>query len=681
LSLMQQSSNQRGILVISKDPGLAKLARQAMGTTVRVDYVAAESEAEKLIEERRPDIIILEEPDSLEGIVQYYRRLREGWISRHSSIIIFQANAGEKTFRILDETNLEIGIAGYTYAPGQPAPFLPLDRLLPELREIIQKKLDARVNKLKAAILDPGCFCLTWEQIPGLGAFETRQEIVLENARKAARDGKVCAMSIVDNPGGNPAIATEILCSEIRKLGIEPMVHLAFRDKSRNQVESLLYQLAALDINNLLILTGDYPSNTGFAGTSRPVFDLDSVQGLQLISEMNRGMEHVIMKRKTRLAPTSFFTGVAVSPFKQQEAEVMGQYYKLKKKIAAGADFAITQIGYDARKWHELIQWLKVNNYNLPVLSSIQVLSLTTARAMHANRVPGAVVTDKLLAQIEEESRSPDKGKQARLDRAARMYAISRGLGFKGTCISGQGLSYESLEYIIDKGQEWSARWPDFLQEFDYPQEKGFYYFEKGPGISDRGKNWPQDPGFLLNSDRPAPRIQKAVRPPVYLLSRMVHASIFEPGSPLFKPVRGLMKFISSSRTLSKMFHSTEYWTKAVLYACKDCGDCALYDVAFLCPVSQCPKDQRNAPCGGSFEGWCEVYPGEKQCIWVRAYLRLKSHHKEDTIGDVLVPPCNWELWQTSSWLNYFTGKDHVSKRAGIQPPASVKDRMSDSNG
>lgn len=61
--------------------------------------------------------------------------------------------------------------------------------------------------------------------------------------------------------------------------------------------------------------------------------------------------------------------------------------------------------------------------------------------------------------------------------------------------------------------------------------------------------------------------------------------------------------------------------------------------------------------------------------------MRLKSHHKEDTIGDVLVPPCNWELWQTSSWLNYFTGKDHVSKRAGIQPPASVKDRMSDSNG
>ena len=87
-------------------------------------------------------------------------------------------------------------------------------------------------------------------------------------------------MSIADNPGGNPAIATDILCSEIRKIGIEPMVHLAFRDNSRNQCESLLYQLAALDINNVLILTGDYPSHIGFRGTSRPVFDLDAVNGL-----------------------------------------------------------------------------------------------------------------------------------------------------------------------------------------------------------------------------------------------------------------------------------------------------------------------------------------------------------------------------------------------------------------
>jgi hypothetical protein len=41
-------------------------------------------------------------------------------------------------------------------------------------------------------------------------------------------------MSIVDNPGGNPAIATEVLCSEIRQIGVEPIVHLAFEMKPQS---------------------------------------------------------------------------------------------------------------------------------------------------------------------------------------------------------------------------------------------------------------------------------------------------------------------------------------------------------------------------------------------------------------------------------------------------------------
>jgi methylenetetrahydrofolate reductase (NADPH) len=345
----------------------------------------------------------------------------------------------------------------------------------------------------------------------------------------------------------------------------------------------------------------------------------------------------------------SFFAGVAFSPFKQTEAEAMGQYYKLKKKIAAGADFVITQVGYDARKLHELQWWLKTSGHNIPALAGIYVLSYPVARAMHDNNIPGCVVTDKLLAQVADESRSPDKGKVARLERAARMYAIARGVGYKGAYISGQGMTYENLEYIIGRGAELADRWRDFLPEFDYPQKDGFYYFEKDT----QG----------LNSDKPAPRRQKPARPLIYLLSRAFHATVFEPDSPFFKPLRRMMRFVDASPSLRKIFHSFEFWAKVALYYCKDCGDCALFDVAYLCPVSQCPKDQRNGPCGGSFEGWCEVYPGTKQCIWVRAYRRLKSQRKEDAIGEGIVPPCNWELWQTSSWLNYFMGRDHVSKR------------------
>jgi methylenetetrahydrofolate reductase (NADPH) len=652
---MEKNTRKQSILVVSHNAELARITRQSADIGVEVDYAPDETQGLNQIRNKRPDIVIIGNLEPAGAVLKFYRELREGWISRHTSLLVVELNTSEDRHRILSEENLVVGIGEYTFLSGATSPLLPSEYLLPRLKEIIRDKLEKRNNVLKASILDPGCFCLTWEQIPGLGAFEVRQETVLENARKAAGSGKICAISIVDNPGGNPAIATEILCSEIRKTGIEPMVHLAFRDKNRNQVESQLYQLAALDINNLLVLTGDYPSNQGFKGCSKPVFDLDSVNSLQLIAEMNRGMEHEIMRKQTRLAPTDFFVGVAVSPFKQEEAEVMGQYYKLKKKIEAGADFAITQIGYDARKLHELQLWLKKKDYNLPVLTSIQVLTYTAARAMNQNRVPGCVVTDKLLAMIAAESKEADKGRLSRLERAAKMYAISRGMGFKGACISGQGLSCENVEYIIDRGQELLPRWDELLPEFNFPQENGFYYFAA-------------DPENGLNLEALSPRIQKPAAPPVYYLSRLIHVTLFEPRSPLFNILRSLMRFIDSRKTLTKIFHSLEYWTKASLYSCKDCGDCALFDVAYLCPVSQCPKDQRNAPCGGSYQGWCEVYPNEKKCIWVRAYRRLKADHKEDAIGDNIVPPCDWELWQTSSWINYFSGRDHVSRRTGIKP-------------
>jgi methylenetetrahydrofolate reductase (NADPH) len=653
---MKSSNRARHILVISRSPDLAEITRKAIDGSIVVHHAAGEAEGRAKLTEIRPDIIVLELLNSSAAVLAFYRELRDGWISHHASVLIVEFKESGNAFRMLSDENLIMSIGENAFSPGSASPFLQVEDLPYKLNEIIARKLKARENRFRNSMLNPDRFCLVWEQIPGPGAFEMRQELVLENARKAAQSGKVCAISITDNPGGNPAIATDILCAEILKAGIEPVVHIAMRDKSRNQAESLLFQLTALNINNVLMLTGDYPSNLGFLGRSKPVFDLDSVNGLRLVAEMNRGMEREIMRKPVRLAASSFYAGVAFSPFKQMEAEVMGQFYKMDKKMEAGADFVITQVGYDARKMHEFMMWMKCKNCRIPALASIYVLSYPVAKTMHDNHVPGCVVTDKLLSRIAAESESKDKGKQARIDRAAKMYAIAKGMGYKGAYISGQGLPFESVEYIVAKGNELAGRWMDLLPEFGFPQENGFYFFER-------------DSATGLNTSTPAQKPQKPKQPPVYLLSRLMHALIFEPRSPLFKLMQRLMQFIDRSRLRYRVFHFLERGSKTTLYSCRDCGDCALFDVAYLCPVSQCPKDQRNAPCGGSFQGWCEVYPEEKLCVWVRAYLRLKAQGKEDEIGKYLVPPCNWDLWQTSSWVNYFLGRDHSAKLRGITPP------------
>jgi methylenetetrahydrofolate reductase (NADPH) len=77
-----------------------------------------------------------------------------------------------------------------------------------------------------------------------------------------------------------------------------------------------------------------------------------------------------------------------------------------------------------------------------------------------------------------------------------------------------------------------------------------------------------------------------------------------------------------------------------------------------------------NGPCGGSVEGWCEVFPGKRQCIYVRAYARLKPYREEETLREGYIPPRNWELDQTSSWANYFLGRDHHALARILPPPA-----------
>jgi methylenetetrahydrofolate reductase (NADPH) len=78
---------------------------------------------------------------------------------------------------------------------------------------------------------------------------------------------------------------------------------------------------------------------------------------------------------------------------------------------------------------------------------------------MNSNRIPGCVVTEKLLAKLDEERTAKDKGKAARLNRAAEMYAIAKGMGFRGAHLGGHGATYETMEYIIARGEELAPKW------------------------------------------------------------------------------------------------------------------------------------------------------------------------------------------------------------------------------
>jgi len=650
------------ILVIGSESEFLEKAKESLDeSSYEVSMTSSEEEGLEKARQENPDAIILGYMEPRGAAFKLHNELREGWLTKNIPLLVVDINSDEhvrKGWR--REEGMLMDADNYIAISGQDS--IPVERLLEpaRIKERVDSHIRERANRLREAILNPATFCVTWEQIPGRGALETQQEELINNAKKAAKSGKVHGISVTDNPGGNPALSTEMLCTEIKKLGIEPLVHMACRDKNRSEMESVLHGLTAAQVRNLLILTGDFPSNEAFKGKSRPVFDIDPIHALQLVEELNNGLEHEVMRRKRTLTPTQFFAGACVSPFKKTEAELMGQYYKLRKKIQAGAKFIITQVGYDARKLHEILLWLKVNGYDIPVLANIYILPYGTARLMNANGIPGCVVTGKLVAELAEESKTDDKGQEARLLRAAKMYAIAKGMGCAGAHIGGHGITYKMVEYIIETGEKLAEDWEKLVAEFDYPMKDGFYFFER-------------DPKTGLNREKQAARTLRPAAPLMYRLSRLAHTLLFNPRSLIFKGFRPIAARIDASPKQRRAFGYFEHLAKVALFGCMNCGDCALTDVAYLCPMSQCPKNQRNAPCGGSYDGWCEVYPNEKKCVWVKAYERLKAYGEEDEIGADIVPPCNWELWETPSWLNFCLGKDHSAISMGIKPPEKKK--------
>ncbi len=505
---------------------------------------------------------------------------------------------------------------------------------------------------MKDALVN-GEFVITCEFVPGRGKEGSSLDAALLFARKVAGTlPKVHAVSLTDNPGGNTAMIPDALAPEILKTGMDVLIHFSCRDMNRNAMESRLMALARAGVNNLLVISGDYPAS-GFEGNAASVFDLDSVQTIRYIKALNAGLEFPGVKKGTspRLPSTHFLVAAAVSPFKAIEAELLAQFFKMEKKISAGADIIIPQLGYDMRKFFEIRRYLKSRNLNIPVIGNVYVLSAGAARTMNAGLVPGCVVTDELLRVVEEEAKAPDKGKAKRLERAAKMVAMFKGMGFNGVHIGGYALKAEDFRIILTRAAEFETQWKEFIPEVSFARKEEYYAFPP-----------PLNYSFTEIDEDVLSRVPRGRIKMGYEFSKVFHRFVFERDRVLARLMTRYYTLIGDKSALARISHFGEYGAKMMLYGCQDCGDCALADMAFCCPKCRCAKQQRNGPCGGSKEGMCEAYPDERVCAWTTIYNRHKSDGTLDDMRSKYVPPTRNQLAHTSGWANYFLRRDHSAK-------------------
>src|SRR5688500_7238440 len=543
------------------------------------------------------------------------------------------------------------------------------------------------MDSLREKLADSSRFLLGVELVTTRGTMADQQAVQARTfASDLVHNSRIDWVSITDNAGGNPQLSPMALGKPILYAGKEVLIHLSCKDFNRNGLESAAWELASEGFHNILALSGDYPA-AGYHGRGKPVFDIDSIGLLTMLDEMNRGLSRPKLGRseQTPAAATNFFAGAVATNFKQHENEVVPQLLKLEKKIECGARFIIAQIGFDARKSHEMLCYMqrrpKIAAANVPLIGNVFLLTAAVARFFRKRTIPGVVISDSLFDICEKQAKSADKGTTFFRELAAKQLAIFRGLGFAGGYLGGVH-RIEDVQAILDIERSFSPDdWKQFAREVQYPVENEFYYFarDERTGLA--------DPTHLEASYTASLKVRKPTHNVTlnYRLSKFLHDAVFTPGSALNRLGQKIYRNSRDTYQGPRSLRVLEHVSKAAMFSCKDCGDCSLPDIAFLCPESQCAKNQRNGPCGGTRDGKCEVYDFE--CIWGRAYDRMKYEGREQQMLDHAPVIQDESLRGTSSWGNAFLCRDHTGRCPSgtsanqIPPPETNPNVHASSNG
>lgn len=264
-----------------------------------------------------------------------------------------------------------------------------------------------------------------------------------------------------------------------------------------------------------------------------------------------------------------------------------------------------------------------------PVLANVYVLSGKAAEKMSKGEPPGCWVSPELLERIRSEAKEADAGRAARLERAARMVAVIRGLRYAGAYLGGDHQA-EHVRWIIKRSETLASRWEELEEEFSFVPKNAFYFF-------DTRKSEPKTPGFVPQ-----------------LLDFMTKTFPVSKEGRLRSLLVGLFRMVDKRAILSKSVERFEFVIKSPLFGCQACGNCVLSYMEYICPQT-CPKNMRNGPCGGTKNGQCEVV--DRPCIWVEVYERAKATNRINDL-QTFVPPPRRDLQGTSSWVNYFLGRD-----------------------
>ena len=237
----------------------------------------------------------------------------------------------------------------------------------------------------------------------------------------------VAAVNFTDSPSATPRMSSWACSSVAIERGVEPVMQIAARDRTRVGLQSEVLGANALGIKNILCLSGDNMKMAPGPRGRMDILDIDSIQMLWILRRM-RDEGHYLDGREMKFPP-KFFLGAAASPY---ASEPRFQAIREHKKVNAGAQFFQTNLIFDIAGLEIWLNELAKRNIldKVYILAGVTPLkSLKMAQYMD-KEVPGIFVPKKLMDRMEAAGdRAEEEGVQIALE---LIEAIKRLQGIRG---------------------------------------------------------------------------------------------------------------------------------------------------------------------------------------------------------------------------------------------------------
>lgn len=440
---------------------------------------------------------------------------------------------------------------------------------------------------------------------PAEQPFDSAVAVGLALARKVGSLAGVGGMLVTDRMRTEESHDPVEMAVRLREAcGKAVVMTVSGKGSDEHRVRDLLARASSAGLRNILAVTGDrsdrHPQPHGMHRVAKhPIGYFDSV-------------ETILAARGTG---QPFCIGAGVNPYKYNPADQYLQYYKMIRKIACGADFIVTHVGWDMKKLQELQWYMQMREIEVPVIARLMLLSPDDIRRIDRDLFPGVCISRPFAAALQRESDlNPNQSLAAQLQRLALQIVGCRLLGFSGAQVGGIR-DVQTLDMVLKRADEvasqyltyesWAAAWNEHHRAMEFSPLAGAYYVFRNLLSS---QQWLYEADKCELSECPFPHATRRDLLQSALIDLCLSERIPEP----------------VGKVLASIVFPGRVPERKQLDYCFN-----------LCPHT-CPKELVYGACGGSKpDGICEF--GHELCFFHRVLALAAEKHLLDRLEEPVV--------------------------------------------